>query len=259
MKKTSTSFLDLRPESFEILTDPCYKNPVFTTEYYLLVVLDGEGHCCHRDNFIKMSKSDLYCVFPFVKHYIFPLDGESWTVLRILLKGEDCSQFFSLSDISFDNPFLFGAFQNTLLEDLINSLSKDTLLLGISNCYKMLHTIFGLRHNEHEDDEYGAVPKAIHYIEQNYHNHIEVDMICNLVNYSRSYFSRCFKKETGISIPEYINNVRIKRAIYLLENTKLYINEISKSVGFSDPFYFSRIFKRITGKSPSEYLENEVI
>jgi len=57
------------------------------------------------------------------------------------------------------------------------------------------------------------------------------------------HISRIFKDRVGISIPDYINEVRVKHTKFLLESTDLSIREVAKSVGYDDPFYFPRIFK----------------
>ena len=60
----------------------------------------------------------------------------------------------------------------------------------------------------------------------------------------------------GLSITEYINKVRLDRAVYLLSHTDLNILQVAKSVGFEDPYYFSRRFKSYTGITPSAFREN---
>ena len=94
------------------------------------------------------------------------------------------------------------------------------------------------------------------YINLNYYHKIDVDSICRYVNYSRYYFSRRFKEMQGLSITEYINKVRLDRAVYLLSHTDLNILQVAKSVGFEDPYYFSRRFKSYTGITPSAFREN---
>ena len=137
--------------------------------------------------------------------------------------------------------------------------NDDNHFESLACCYLILNMLMQKSASVKLEDtgnvDNNPIKKAVKYIAQNYHNKIDVDMICSHVNYSRSYFSRSFKKETEMSIPEYINYVRIQRAKFLLSNTDLYINEISKTVGFSDPFYFSKCFKKFTGCSPSEYIE----
>lgn len=69
----------------------------------------------------------------------------------------------------------------------------------------------------------------------------------------RSQLARSFKAQTGLTISDFLRNVRIEKAIELLENTNLSMVEIALSCGFSDQSHFSRTFRRTTSKSPSEW------
>ncbi len=68
-----------------------------------------------------------------------------------------------------------------------------------------------------------------------------------------NYLSRLFKKETGISLQDYLLQERIKKARFLLETTQLSVSEVHEQSGFSHSSYFSKIFKRETGMTPLEY------
>ena len=76
-------------------------------------------------------------------------------------------------------------------------------------------------------------------------------------HYNKTYLGRVFKKETGLSVSEYINKMRIERATAALLQTDMPIIEISESCGFSCVTYFNRIFKKETGHVPSEIRKKE--
>ena len=62
-----------------------------------------------------------------------------------------------------------------------------------------------------------------------------------------------FKKKSGKSVIEYINEVRINRAKSFLEKEDTSIGSIALLVGFGDINYFSRKFKALVGMTPTEY------
>ena len=70
---------------------------------------------------------------------------------------------------------------------------------------------------------------------------------------SKSSFYRKMKAVTGLSINEFIQNVRIKKATELLINSDMNVSEIAYETGFNDPYYFSRLFKKYHNMSPSDY------
>lgn len=68
-----------------------------------------------------------------------------------------------------------------------------------------------------------------------------------------SYLSALFKKETGTTLTDYVNQKRIDFAIYLLNATSMQIQTIAQYCGMPDVNYFTRTFKRIIGITPSQY------
>jgi transcriptional regulator GlxA family with amidase domain len=64
---------------------------------------------------------------------------------------------------------------------------------------------------------------------------------------------RRFKAATGVSLIEYLQNLRIEEGKRLLEESDLAIDEISEAAGYSDASFFRRLFKRLAGLTPSQY------
>ena len=64
-----------------------------------------------------------------------------------------------------------------------------------------------------------------------------------------------FKKETGQTFINYLNNYKIERSKDLLKNTKMTLLDISLEVGFNNQSYYSTIFKKYTNMTPQEYRE----
>ena len=64
---------------------------------------------------------------------------------------------------------------------------------------------------------------------------------------------RRFKTATGLSLIEYLQNIRVEHAKALLEHTETPVDEISVAAGYEDASFFRRLFKRSTGLTPSQY------
>lgn len=101
-----------------------------------------------------------------------------------------------------------------------------------------------------------AVYKVIEYIKSNYRKHMSLEDIAASTYLSKTYLSSLFKKETGYSISEYINIVRIDRSKSLLMEENMSIIEIANLCGFEDQSYFTKVFKNIVGITPKKYREN---
>ncbi len=101
-----------------------------------------------------------------------------------------------------------------------------------------------------------TIKRTIEYINENIHTKIKVDDISGKLHINPSYLSSKFKKETGISIPNYINKQKINEAKKLLAFSDNSIIDISNYLSFSSQSYFHNQFKKITGKTPKEYRDS---
>ena len=97
------------------------------------------------------------------------------------------------------------------------------------------------------------VQKAIVHIDVNLGSELNLKLLSELLNINASYLSALFKKETGVTLTEYINQKRMKQAARLLTTTRLQIQTISQYCGISDVNYFSKLFKKYAGKTPNEF------
>ena len=79
--------------------------------------------------------------------------------------------------------------------------------------------------------------------------------ICSALSISKSYLSTIFKTHTGMTVVEFLTNVRMEAAKELLAAESLKSYEVATRVGFRDAHYFSLTFKKQTGISPTEYRE----
>ena len=96
------------------------------------------------------------------------------------------------------------------------------------------------------------------YIRECLPNPMTISQIAKAHNFSESYISHCFKKETGKSIGKYILEEKIAIAKEMIDENVSFL-EISNQLGFSSQSYFSRQFKKITGMTPNEYKNKESI
>ena len=95
--------------------------------------------------------------------------------------------------------------------------------------------------------------KAIQYIDSHFNTDIKSEQIAQLSGYSYHHFRHEFKKNFHVTIKEYINEMRIMNAKYLLRLTSHSIKYIALECGFSTSAYFVTAFKQSVGISPLEY------
>lgn len=102
-----------------------------------------------------------------------------------------------------------------------------------------------------------TVQKIVSYIHTNYGDKITLASAAAYVSFSPEHTSRIFVKETGMNFVTYLNNVRMKHAVELLEQSNKRIYEIAEEVGYPSVSYFSTVFKKTFDVTPNEYQSRE--
>lgn len=92
---------------------------------------------------------------------------------------------------------------------------------------------------------------AVEYVHKNYNRKISLDEIADAIRFHRSYVNRCFRKEIGVSIHQYLMEYRLEKAMQLLVYTGLSVEEIAERTGFSGSKGFALSFKKKYGLPPS--------
>ncbi len=91
------------------------------------------------------------------------------------------------------------------------------------------------------------------YIRENLDFELYAKNLVETFYYNPRYLCRLFKKETGVSLNDYIRSERLKQAEKLLVSTSHSIIEISTEVGFKNVTYFNKVFKATYHTTPTEY------
>jgi AraC-type DNA-binding domain-containing proteins len=101
--------------------------------------------------------------------------------------------------------------------------------------------------------ETNIINNTVRFIEENFSQEIDVYDISNSVHTSYSHLSRLFKRNTGCTMNQYLNNVRLANSQRLLLCTDKNIAQISRESGFENEHYFNTIFKKTYGKTPGRF------
>lgn len=97
------------------------------------------------------------------------------------------------------------------------------------------------------------VEKVKEHVYNYYDEEITLAEIAEDLYVNKNYLSQLFKKVTGESFVNFLNQYRITKAKELLREKRYMVYEVSEMVGYQNSTYFSQVFKAITGVSPSEF------
>jgi AraC family transcriptional regulator len=91
------------------------------------------------------------------------------------------------------------------------------------------------------------------YVEARLDGDIRIHALASLVGLSEGHLQRAFRLTTGRSPLQFINEMRISRAMKILSETALPVSSIALEVGFVSPSHFARVFRAVTGVGPAQY------
>ena len=120
----------------------------------------------------------------------------------------------------------------------------------------MLHRYCMLVHNFSRRSYSQLIRTCMDYIDFHYSEELSLASLARDHAVSSSYLSSLFKKETAMTLTDYIHTTRIRKALNLLNTTGLSIGVIAARCGFPDSNYFTRTFKKYQGITPKAYRES---
>lgn len=91
------------------------------------------------------------------------------------------------------------------------------------------------------------------YLEQSFQQKLTTEQLAKSFTISTRHLNRIFRQQTGKSITETVQQIRIERAKQMLAETNRSINSIASFVGFNEVSHFNKLFLRFTANTPSGY------
>lgn len=254
-------YLNLSRKEFE-------ENKMFIQENFLRICLEKEL----EQSFIK-DKLERLEIDNQKEMGLFIIIDKAMTIRESLISDESLSFLGGYS--FYKDEYLIGILKlkGKGVEEIKNHLnavwvrktgkeiecSCGVLQEGIYSLYNTFQNLLSEHRNKAKLS--GNISLAVNYIKDNYTNpDINLQTVADKCYVSPSCLTRIMQHKIGLSFTEYLTELRINKAIELLEsyNTDISICEIARNVGYSSQHYFSRIFKIKTGLSPKEYKKNQL-
>lgn len=154
----------------------------------------------------------------------------------------------------------YGGVHPIYLDDLSSRFAREIeLITSDSEEHRLHHEMlrkYCLLVKTHSLKGYSPIiQKIITHITLSLAEDLSLKALAEQFSISPTYLSALFKKETGVTLTDFVNRKRIENSVFLLNSTELQIQTIALSCGISDMNYFTRLFKKYMGSTPTEYRE----
>lgn len=138
-------------------------------------------------------------------------------------------------------------------QDTISRLDRSVTLEDFQKlCCEVIEKFVECIVNSKKEDDY-ILDFITKYVEEHYHEDIYLDIFADRLGLTPTYVSTYFKDKMSINLMEYVNCYKIKKAVELMEDSKLKVKDIALKVGISNINTFIRLFKKYEGNTPNEY------
>lgn len=253
----SLPFIDTHPSSVFVLHEKIEKLiPMHAhTKGQLSFVEGGIAYLTIDKKTFVVPAKHFFWIPKNVKHILRV--GHTATVLRSLYfysKDDILSPYYSSFGIYPASDLLIEMIKYTERWDSIHIKPKDGNFEFVCSIKKLLPQIsastVSLILPVIKDDTLKAI---VNYMNKNIENRLSLENVSSYFNMSERSMSRLFQSKAQITFLQYLKTLRITKAIELIINTNLSINEISRKVGYASVSSFSRVFTELTRSTPTDY------
>jgi AraC family transcriptional regulator of arabinose operon len=231
-------------------------------EVIFIYCADGNGWCEIAGHRHEISRNQLLVINAATPHIYGAGKKAPWTIHWFHTVGSNVPFYLEKLGVTDQNPII------SLSDDVqLYSLFED-VREGLQHGFTLTHLIYAahslahlmgliLRHKEEfwqgEPSIRERINKSVEFMKGHLRERLTIATLAALVNLSRSHYTTLFRRVTGYAPLSYLNYLRMRSAVQLLNTTDWPIKRISEHLGFSDQLYFSRAFSKMHDHSPSEH------
>ena len=229
--------------------------------FELEIVIEGSGSQIFNNQEFSLNTGDMYVLRPLDVHQILSNDI---TIRNVKIKENAMQQWILKRLYTFKNPVvyhldkeqfelfinLFDLVSNELAGKASYALETTSLLCELIYTY-----FFRLDKEENNNADMSFINRVIYFLQHDnrFTQKVTLQEIADYVGYSKFYTSTIFHKIYGMTIQQFIINLRIEYAKKLINKTDYSITEIALECGFSSSSNFYSHFTKLVGASPLQY------
>ena len=200
--------------------------------------------------------SAMLLVLPENHRYFLPEGSDHWEVLYFSAGGGFAPDLIRTLRKRFGPvvPLRSGGEAVFLMKGLLDNPPPSHFWDASAAGYRILTAIGNeLEHHNLTSSRPDFIDRVLDHCRTHVDSPLDVERLSKIAGLSRWYFSREFKRALGVTVPQYVSELRMQTAVQLLADTRFSVKEIAGMCGFSDPAYFIRCFTRRGGVTPGMF------
>lgn len=249
----------------------------YHSKYQITAVIKGQGIFYGGNNMVQFNAGDVFFIGENIPHLI----KDSETTGNDLKCGVKCisiffdidslgKTFFNLPELSsIQNIFkkskrvikIDGSISSNIYKQILSlkTLSEFNVILSFLQLLDNInnaatHFVNDEMYNLSIDERVGQrLNNILAFTFKHIDEQVKIDDVASIAHLSRSQFSRYFKRHTGKTYIQFLNELRIESACVMLVNEEYTIERICYAVGFQNLSNFNRQFRKLNGLSPSDF------
>lgn len=239
-------------------------------EYELTYIVKGNGYRIVGNTYENYTEGDLVLLGPNLPHTWTgkAVENESFEAIVIQFSKEFITAFLGFDEAHFIKNLLENSARGIAFEatqDLVQAIKTLIEKEGIDRILQLISAL-----NQLAQSNYTLItPNTFHtiaskkselrinevclFIQNNFNSNITLKQVASQIYLTESNFCKFFKKATGKTYSDYLNEIRINEAARLLLQTDKTISQISFECGFETMSYFNRVFLKKRSQTPSVF------
>ncbi len=219
-------------------------------------VFESKGGCKHA-----IGAGSIFVLFPGVWHRYTIRPPMGWDEYWVGFSGEYADRLLQKGFLTPKQPVIKPRDEHSLLELFTQIFSEmQTERTGFSQIIgsitaSMVANINAFSRSQHPNytRSQAVIERVKSLLRERLERTVDLRELADELHVGYAWLRREFRRHTGLALHQYHLQMRVNKAMVLLNGTDAAIKEIGSQTGFEDAHYFSRIFKRKTGFAPEDW------
>lgn len=224
--------------------------------YEIYILTEGTRYMCIGHDVYALCAGDASMLKPGVPHRSYGEDIYSGICIEFsdktlanLISKETINKLLTCFEkpiISIGADLLPLLWEKALMCEFENGDKKELILI-IAEILKLSAIITDVEIKRSLDSDMSPIGT---YLQENFLTFTGLDELTERFRMTKSHLCHVFKKQTGMSVLQYVHRLKVQYACSLVQETDLSMREISAACGFGTVRYFDKLFKEIIGYTP---------